>query len=404
MLGEQRNICIVESEKCSGCGACAQICPKSVITMQYNSEGFLVPSLDESKCIHCAVCVRVCHIIQKPAKASENREAYVAYLKDNALLKYSASGGVFAKTAQMILKNSGEVFGAAWTEDFLVKHEGIHSAGEIQKLQGSKYLQSDTSSIFQLVQEALKDANKPVLFSGTPCQVAALYSYLGEDSENLVTMDLICHGVASPMFFQRYYSEMNRKYGPITAYSFRTRRKIGSSKSEFIVKMKRKGKAAKLIYHDNDVFLNLFLKGKIFRKSCYTCPYANLRRISDITIGDCDSSDYYELKYQLTSSSTVIVHSDKGKQLWDSVKDYFDFLELNLEYEARRNKQLSAPYPMPEEREYIFDFFSNMEWEQIEKTYAHPETTKTKVKNILRPFIPFNISLRKSVRGARHEL
>ena len=394
-----RNISVVDPARCTGCGACAQVCPTAAIAMKSDEEGFLAPVIDGQTCIHCTACQKVCHTLKLPAaKGSGGDTAYAAYLRERKLRSHSASGGVFAKAAQTILREGGAVYGAAWDDTLTVRHAGVTEEADLKKLQGSKYVQSDTSTVFRAVRESLQTGRK-TLFSGTPCQVAALYAFLGEDPENLLTMDLICHGTPSPGFFRRYCAESGGSYGQVTAYQFRTRRKIGAPKSEFIAKITYEGSTTKLSHHDNDAFFRMFLKGIMFRKSCYTCPYANLNRLGDITIGDCDSADRYGVKWQSMSASTVIIHSGKGQRLWDAIADEFDFISLDLAYEAQRNAQLSGPFFMPPEREGLFQRLGEMSWEEIQTTCALPEGRNTRLKNTLRQFIPYEMSLKRSTAG-----
>lgn len=395
-MEDLRNISVVEPPHCTGCGACAQRCPTEAIVMAPDHEGFLAPVVDEQKCIHCKACQKVCHTLKQPAyKGGREDLAYAAYLRESKLRQNSSSGGVFAKAAQVILREGGVAYGAAWDEKMVVRHIGVTKEADLKKLQGSKYVQSDTSKVFRAVQDSLNEGKK-TLFSGTPCQVAALYAFLGKDLENLITMDLICHGTPSPGLFERRCTEMGR----ITSYRFRTRRKIGAPKSEFIAEVRREGTSSRLIHYDHDAFFRMFLNGIIFRRACYTCPYANVSRIGDITIGDCDSADHYGMKYQSMSASTVILHSEKGRVLWKEMEGAFESTSLDLELEAKQNAQLSAPFPMPAQREEIFETLSTLSWEEIQKKYAKAEGRTAQLKNCLRQYIPYEFSLKLSrVRG-----
>jgi len=319
-------------------------------------------------------------------------QCYIAHLRDYRMLRPSSSGGVFFALAKYIIEEkNGVVIGARWSDNLIVQHVPIDSIDKIPILQGSKYIQSDTYSIFAQTKQVL-DNGRWVLFSGTPCQVAALYAFLKKEYERLITVDIICHGVASPGFFERYKKETMNRYGPILSFYFRTRRKIGKSKCEFVVKRKFASGKEEYVYYENDVFLNMYLKGYIDRISCYSCKYASLERISDITIGDCDCSEKYGNKFHNISNSTVMLHTQKAKDIWRHISGGLVYDSLDILLEAKFNMQLTKPVSMPPKRIEIFKELSVMSWEKINTIYAVPGSRKTEIKNKLRLYIPYSVS------------
>lgn len=211
---------------CVGCNTCAQICPKSCIIMETNDEGFWYPYIDESLCIDCGLCRERCPIHYKEVTLnSPNPDAFGAQNLDKGIKKESSSGGIFSILAESILDKEGVVLGAAFNENMRLEHIMVDSIHNLAYLRGSKYLQSDTGNTFSKVKEKL-NSGRLVMFTGTPCQVAGLNSFLGTRHENLLMCDVICHGVPSPKVFEDYLQEIERKnQSNVTGYSFRDKTK-----------------------------------------------------------------------------------------------------------------------------------------------------------------------------------
>lgn len=194
------------TKECSGCGACFSICPKNVITLIPNVEGFLFPVVDSEKCINCNLCAKVCPVNNIDTSNSKTPEAFAVQANDEIRLK-SSSGGVFTVLASYIFKQGGYVCGAAFDDSGKICHQVIYQENDLRLLQGSKYVQSAIGNTYKEVKNLLC-SGKLVLFTGTPCQVAGLKSFLGKNYDNLITADLICHGVPSPKVFQKYIAEL----------------------------------------------------------------------------------------------------------------------------------------------------------------------------------------------------
>ena len=204
------HILIEKTEQCCACGACVNTCPRNAIQMKEDAAGFLFPSVDESLCVNCGLCVKVCTFTEKGAGAHGEPEVFAAALKDQDVLRESSSGGVFSALANAVLDRGGVVFGAAWTEDLALKHIAVENKADLQKLRGSKYAQSSTGTTFRDVKKILAEG-RTVLYSGTPCQIAGLKAYLGTDPENLLTADLVCHGVPSQRMLRDDLQHVSRK-------------------------------------------------------------------------------------------------------------------------------------------------------------------------------------------------
>ena len=215
------NVSVLEKNKCFGCGSCFLSCPKNAIEMESDEEGFAFPKIDEKKCIDCSVCIKKCPSFSPLEKNDFAQETYSVLYKNDEICKKSASGGAFAAFVVKIIENQGVVFGCAYDEDLNAVQIKIDRLENLIKLQGSKYVSSDSKSTFA---EAKKDLliGKKGLYSGRPCQIAGLRRYLGKDYENLLTVDLVCHGVPSQKLFTKYLEWLGQKNGgKIIYYGFR---------------------------------------------------------------------------------------------------------------------------------------------------------------------------------------
>ncbi|AEE17232.1 Coenzyme F420 hydrogenase/dehydrogenase, beta subunit C-terminal domain [Treponema brennaborense] len=346
------NVSTVEKNKCFGCGSCFQACPKNAIRMEADSEGFLFPKVDEEKCIDCGLCVKKCPSLS-PVNIEKDfvQECYSAvYLADD-VCKNSASGGAFASFAINTLKDVGVVFGCAYDDDLNAIHVKIDSLKELSKLQGSKYVSSDTKNTFIETKEIL-DSGKKVLYSGRPCQITGLLKFLGRQYDNLVTVDLVCHGVPSQLLFSKYLEWLGTKIGgKIIYYSFRDKDAGGwSCGGKFKTKTKTKTMEASC-----DPYYASFLRGETYRLSCYECPFANAERIGDLSI--CDFWGVEKFYPEIDTSkgvSGIIVNSGKGKKLLEKCADSFSIKEISLEELKKQNTNLNHPTPMPEKRKTVY--------------------------------------------------
>lgn len=374
-------------KNCTGCMACVNICKQNAIFM-VEKDKFYIPEIDKEKCINCGLCEKVCKNNKKIILKEPQRE-YIAVSKDYELSKLSSSGGIFITVAKYFIESlNGVVFGCIFDENLKAVHSYGETLNSIKKMQGSKYVQSCIGDNYKIAKQFLIEG-KYVLFSGTPCQIGGLYRYLGKDYNKLITMDIVCHGVASPVFFKRYLSEMNNKIlGKVREYSFR--KKNNNGKSEFIAT--RKYKFFKIERsHLYDAYFRLYLLGKIFRESCYECEYASSKRVSDITIGDCDSWREYPFFYKEKATSILLLNSKKATNFWkNNLNGLFEFSGLNLEKEKARNNQLEKPFFREDERSYIFDKLDSYNWKEIQKLYA-PINFIEKIKFLARIIIPKSI-------------
>lgn len=313
----------VLSQLCTGCGACEQICVKKCITMVENNEGFLYPEVDEKSCSNCGLCGRICPVINMNCDGDEVDSAYAAYCKDYNIREISSSGGVFTLLAQYVLRQNGIVFGAEFDAEFGVCHSYVENENQLYKLQGSKYTQSVTGNSYKQVKCFLKD-NRTVLFTGTPCQIAGLKGYLGKTYDNLITVDILCHGVPSPKVWKAYLSYLeDRSKSKVYQVSFRN--KSTGWKNYSVKVVFQKGREY-ISASSNNEFMQLFLHNICLRNSCYNCKFKALNRPSDITIGDCWGIEKYLPEMDDDKgTSVVLIHSLKGNDVFEKIKDKLIF-------------------------------------------------------------------------------
>ena len=299
---------IINKKDCCGCNACVQRCPKQCITMHADNEGFLYPVVNTETCIDCGLCEKVCPVINQE-EPQEPIKVFAAYNKDEKIREQSSSGGIFTLLAEETIKKGGVVFGVKFNEDWMPEFGYTETIEGITPFRGSKYVQAIVGNAYKEAENFLKQGRE-VLFSGTPCQIAGLKKYLRREYENLLAVDIICHGVPSPKVWDMYLKEtcskllkstpdekiqsvspMGETYKScIEAVSFRSKI-TGWKKYSFLLKLnystydgKNTGVFAETL--DKNAFMRAFLSDTILRPSCYACPTKQGKSYSDITIAD----------------------------------------------------------------------------------------------------------------------
>lgn len=303
------------SENCTGCGACASVCPKKCIRMEADREGFLRPVIDTYHCAQCGACKNACPVLH-PVANSVNSDAYAAMNNDRAIRQESTSGGIFTLLCQWVFEHGGIAFGAAFEDNFSVSHCMAHSLEELRKFRGAKYSQSIIGNSYIETKELL-DAGNYVLFSGTPCQIAGLKSFLQKEYDKLILVDLVCHGVPSPYVWAHYIhyrSQVDADGAAPTSICLRSKETGWPSYSvRFDYENKKKYSAL----NSSDPFIQCFVNNLCLRPSCYRCIYKGILRCSDFTLGD-----YWGVWTQLpeyndgTGTSIVLLHTPKSHQIW----------------------------------------------------------------------------------------
>ncbi len=354
----EKSIDFIKKNQCCGCSACVQKCPKNAISLKEDEEGFFYPIVNKEKCINCGLCKKVCPFINYEVEQKENYpKAYAVKNKINKDILNSSSGGVFIAIAKYIIKENGVVFGAAYDENNNVNHISVEREEDLFKLQGSKYVQSNILNTFKDAKESL-DKGKKVLFSGTPCQIRGLKNFLLKDYDNLITCDLVCHGVPSQKLFKTYLKSLEEKYQKkIKKYDFRNKDKKGWG---LTAKVTFEDGKSKYINSDFDSYYSNFLDCNTYRESCYNCKFTTTNRNTDITLADywgilSIHNDFYDEK----GVSLILVNSKSGLDLLNNIADNIELIETDLNYAITKNKNLIQPSVRPEKRNNIYKNIDN---------------------------------------------
>ncbi len=301
----------ISHTQCCGCSACLNKCPVNAISMQENDEGFLYPVVDESKCTHCGLCLKACPLLAKQNNNKQEPDCYAVMAPDEIRAK-SSSGGMFTLLAEYVIYGGGYVCGTAFKEDWSVHHIMVNKLEDLDKLRGSKYVQSNTENCYKEIKSLLQQ-DKLVLFTGTPCQIAGLYSFLDKEYDNLITCDILCHGAPSNGVWQKYLHE-NFDINKIKNVNFRDKSQIGWSCSHCTITLDNN---KKIVTND---YTKLFHNRTILRKSCENCKFSKLPRPADITLGDWwGIKDYAPEINDNKGLSLVLINTAKGEQLFNEL-------------------------------------------------------------------------------------
>lgn len=318
---------IEDPSKCSGCTACESVCPHNALTMKPDILGFLYPEVDFAKCIDCKLCEKVCSFEKPLDRTHEYPISYLAKHNDEQEVRKSKSGAAFVCLSDIILSEGGFIYGAKLNDEHLVEHGRATNQNERDKFRGSKYIQSDLRGIFKQIREDLKRGKK-VLFSGTPCQVAGLKSFIGEKlSSNLYLIDILCHGVASPNIWQDHINNVEK----------RKRKKV----IQCIPRNPAFGwynNVDTLIFEDGTKFNSDYFTGYIYHKwitqrwSCQVCPFTSLNRVSDITLGDAWGANKVAPDFDVNNlgASLMLINSKKGKELFEKGKYLMKYMPVDI--------------------------------------------------------------------------
>lgn len=364
---KENNIKILDKNTCTGCMACKNICPKNAIIIKENNEGFNYPEIDNSLCINCGLCKKACPIL---TKLSENTNEIIIYScknKDKEVRMNSSSGGIFTLIAKYILEKNGVVFGAKFNEKFEVVHDYIENINDIGIFRGSKYLQSQINNTYKKVKNFL-DENRQVLFTGTPCQVEGLLSYLGKDYNNLYTQDFVCHGVPSPKVWRKYLEYKKEEEG-VYPKNINFRRKDILGWSNYQVSYKYLNKEEN-IHHDDEPYMKMFLKNLDLRTSCFNCQFKKTKRKSDMTVADFWGINNVNPKMNdETGISALLINSKKGQEIFDNIKDNMEFEKANLEDIIKYNSCISISTNYNKKRAEFFKDLDTISFKELIEKY-----------------------------------
>lgn len=346
----------VSTEDCCGCGACANKCGVKAITMQENEEGFLYPVINEDTCTGCEQCLKVCPVLNAKSENTDNPKCYAVMASDEIRSK-SSSGGMFTLLAEYILNKGGFVCGAAYDEKWNVHQIIIDKAADLDKLRSSKYMQSNTGKCYAEIEKLLK-SNKEVLFSGTPCQVAGLNTFLGKKYDNLLTVEVLCHGAPSYKIFKKYLDEINIDVSDINYLNFRD--KSVSWRSDYLTIDTKDGKRFQKNIPECS-YEKGFHAGLYNRLSCAPCKYARLPRQADFTIADWWGISKFAPEMNDTrGTSLVLINNHKAEDIFkEIIPTFYKIKEIPLE-NAKKSVNVTIYRPL-ERHGMRKKFFNNIE-------------------------------------------
>ncbi len=352
---------------CSGCEACANICPKNAIEMTRDAEGFAYPKINPDLCIKCGRCDATCPALNFEKKINTAfPPTFVATYQDDKVLRHSSSGGVFTALSEIILRDGGIVFGAGFDKNWHVVHTSAKNLDDLENLRGFKYVQSKIGDVYRQVKDALKD--KKVLFSGTPCQCAGLKHFLGSDNDNLLTVEIICHGTPSPAVWENYIGELGRR-NEIAHVNFRSKRKGWGSDIE--INYFDRGRY--FIQNSKNLYGKLFLSGLSERPSCQSCKFKIPNTQADLTIGDAwGIKDFAPEMFDNRGVSVVFIHTVKGKTFFEQTN--LKTQQVKFVNTLKKNPHVISPTIADSRRKDFFaDFAKNADKFAIMEKYFYED-------------------------------
>ena len=386
-----KSISSLAHDECYGCKACGDVCPKKAISFSLDEEGFLYPSVN-ANCIDCGLCSKVCPA-KSPFKGCEGAEQSFIGCLDKTVERRNtgSSGGVFGLLASTLMSEGYEICASAFDEDLKLRHCFANNENEVERQKKSKYLQSDCGGIYRRLKEKLT-AGQHVMFVGTPCQCAALKSYLGVLSSEAVIVDFACHGVPSQDLFDKCICYYEQKHDcKVKSYSFRHKPKRYGAPQNFLLYIQKGDRTLSVEgkYYQEPFYCG-FQKYITLRPSCYQCKFARTERVSDITLADYWGVEDVTNKWDRTDHpSLVIVNSDKGKQLFDHIKPQLDYFETTKDKGIKKNGSLYSPTTIKTKlRDNFFTDLKSLPFEEVVE--KHLKEKRALLKDLYYA-IPFSI-------------
>lgn len=387
------NISEVSLKQCSGCGLCYSVCPTKCIEIVPDEEGFLRPSLDARQCVSCGKCLSKCPIKSSDSFLHEQGKFCIACSKDGFRHTGCSSGGIFYQLAKYYIDVYGAVvFGCRLNENGMPEIVHAENGQDLTRLLGSKYVQSNPNNCYEECKRFL-EAGRKVLFCGTPCQIAAVKNFVGNDS-NLFAIDLICHGTPSSKLWRRYVDSLVKEGRITNASKLKFRYTNDYERTHFSI-VEQGG--SYVSNWQKDVYYNLFMTFSSLRDSCYECPFAQKGRVGDITLGDCSSYKSYPNFHPLEPASCVIVNTSKGQTAFDAISKTIDSMQIDDEMECKLNHALSHPEERPETRNQVYEDLNTLTWEQFCERYTPKLSARQKAVMFAKSHIP--VKVRQSLKA-----
>lgn len=378
---------ILSKGDCNGCSACASICPTKCITMLKDAEGFLYPSVSESECIGCSLCEKAC---EKASATPTDKDtaAFAVRAKEDEVRRESSSGGIFSLLAQSTLDKGGAVFGASLCSDMKVRHVCVERMEDIPLLRGSKYVQSEIGDSYKRAKDILSEGRE-VLFSGTPCQVGGLFSFLGRGYDNLLCVDIVCHGVPSPYAWEKYL-EMREEKARATAVGASFRDKSAGWR-DFSMRVDFSDGKSYVGSHRDDEYMKAFLSNLSLRPSCYNCRFKGVSRAADMTLADFWGVDKVLPEADDANGvSLVLAHSEKARRILDSISDVVTLHKAPVEDSLKYNRAATESVARPKRRDAFMKKLLSSSFDSSLKAVTDPvpiRKAKNLAKKIKRRFL-----------------
>lgn len=373
---------------CTGCSACVSICKQKCLVMTPDSRGFCFPKLIiPDRCINCGSCQRACPVFRKEQFLENCTKCYAGYTKDSFVRQNSSSGGIFSELAMIILKQGGVVVGAAYEKgSYVVQHICVEDEEKLSYLRGAKYAQSNLNSIFLDIKKRLHVGQR-ILFVGTPCQVAGLKAFLKKEYENLVTVDFVCHGVPSPLVWEKYVQYRAKKdNGGVMPISINLRSKnTGWSRYQYSNEYQYENGKVYSALSGDDLFMRLFVENYINRESCSNCHFKGYDRVSDITLGDFWG--IWDISPEMDDNkgtSLILVHSQSAWKILEQLFGRIILKEVTLQQASRQNLSMLISSPAHSKREIVIQKCLDGKFDELEKYFVEQEkASEISTRNIL---------------------
>lgn len=385
---------IQDKSKCCGCCACVDVCAHHAITLKTDIEGFWYPEVDKDKCVDCGLCEKVCpelHILDLKKNDFEKPAHTIAAINKNMSVRWdSTSGGAFSALADVMYAQGGYVSGAVYNDDFSVSNYISNNQEDLKRLRSSKYLQSKAEGLYKQIRDLLRNGEK-VLACGTPCQMAALRSFLRKDYDNLTIVDFICRGVNSPKVYRKYLDSLERKYGGKVVYVKAKNKELGWRNLTRKVVFDN-GKVYYGVLMDDD-FRRGYHTNVFCRPSCYHCQYKGFPRMADITIADYWGIENVDKNLDNNiGTSMILLNSKKGIEYFEQAKEKFEWKETRFESILPGNIALRKPIqPAKIDRKAFFEDLDNGTFDDVVKKYfpknnINSLSLKQRIKNVIKPY------------------
>lgn len=373
-MTENNSISCLNRQECTGCRLCGDSCPKHAITFQEDKEGFFYPIVDDATCINCELCLKYCPALHVD-KYGIAKESYAVRAVEYKKREAGSSGGYFGLLAENVLNEGGRVWGAAFDDNLRLVHRKADNLQELAPLLKSKYIQSDLTGVYAQIKRDIREGVK-TLFCGSPCQVNALKNYIGKENDNLITVDLVCHGVPNQRLFDisiRWYEE--KHHTKVEWFQFRYKGKGVKHPQSFALRREGESKVRVGLHYQFPYYFG-FQKYMTLRPSCYQCKWACEERAGDITLGD-----YWGIEKFIPSLnakegvSMILCNTKKGEALFNllSAENKVTSHTLSVENAVECNGCLQGASPMKKEREVFFQHLREWEFKQVVSEHLTPK-------------------------------